>query len=1068
MLSPAPTELDSDSDAKPAEPVPVDSDSDAELVLPPQREVAAPATGRQTSLLHWAGGQSGKKPKLGSVEMRKRRKERRELAADLRAGVLPLPPPVVGYDVQVERLCSSHKVADLELFFPRAPLASQLQLMSAACVALGDPRPRAALLESPTGTGKTLALLSSVLAFQQKCFRSWQEGGGVLPPAPAIKSMRPGEELTTPVPRVVWIARTHDQLEHAVAELRRLPYRPLQSLRISRERFCLHPFVQQAIDKSAACEMATVTRNGNALGGGISGCVHLDNAEAIGYPSTATHRAKFEAGGKLAVYDIEDLVKEGHDTHTCPYHAAMDLTNEGAGIVFATYPQMLDPCVRETSSFDQVLQDSVLVIDEAHNVAQAARDCSSFRGSIVDFEHLMSKLQGLAKATAEQEAVDLASRVCAAVTRLRAPGRIASAGVCGLVRHFLSEAREVGAIEFLPWGCWASGCFWLFGMLALRLFAKEEAGYAGDVYLLFQRLDTDNSGKLTLDEIDEEAAKLWLNFKLLGNRLALGLARKTSRDRLQCGNGFNRQWCVLQFENPLDMVYKLSRGKDYLAEEDFVLRCKLFDWRGGNEHILWSGISLHGDEYVRPESLKWMAVGKEEHRQKEEMKKLAMKVLAVKIRERQMLAQVLPNFKAFLKRKCGGSLLAAWRRHLDRHGGMSVHKYELAKAVKQLCWPGEFRILWKALDKDKSGLVSYQELDMQGAEVLAEFKSFTFTNFGGAESAFQAMDKARNGSGRLSEHDFLEECQKHGFTASKPLFRGLDFHATGHITQDEIHFVDTWLCPSYLTAPKSETAAHEFKSRLKKIYQSYLKAWRSCLDKDNSNRVTWQKFQEGANRVFFHNDLPGAWRYLTAGATYLTLHDIDPDTANLISTFQAFADEHFGGMMCAFKLFDLDKNGYVDVTEFSRVLIGFGYPGGQTKALFNCLDVESHGRLSRRNVSFIDDWARAGEESIDETRMVETRSTGKASKKEVKKVPVPPRILELATPRRQQEEEWGMQTMRKHRMDKLKAEILKDKKHIDEEIAAWERASGHSPKFKEESFGWTHADPLRTLQKRKT
>jgi len=34
--------------------------------------------------------------------------------------------------------------------------------------------------------------------------------------------------------------------------------------------------------------------------------------------------------------------------------------------------------------------------------------------------------------------------------------------------------------------------------------------------------------------------------------------------------------------------------------------------------------------------------------------------------------------------------------------------------------------------------------------------------------------------------------------------------------------------------------------------------------KDNSNRVTWERFQEGANRVFFHNDLPGAWRYLTA------------------------------------------------------------------------------------------------------------------------------------------------------------------------------------------------------------
>lgn len=29
-----------------------------------------------------------------------------------------------------------------------------------------------------------------------------------------------------------------------------------------------------------------------------------------------------------------------------------------------------------------------------------------------------------------------------------------------------------------------------------------------------------------------------------------------------------------------------------------------------------------------------------------------------------------------------------------------VHKYEMAKAAKALCWPGEFRILWKALDKD--------------------------------------------------------------------------------------------------------------------------------------------------------------------------------------------------------------------------------------------------------------------------------------------------------------------------------------------------------------------------------
>ena len=31
-----------------------------------------------------------------------------------------------------------------------------------------------------------------------------------------------------------------------------------------------------------------------------------------------------------------------------------------------------------------------------------------------------------------------------------------------------------------------------------------------------------------------------------------------------------------------------------------------------------------------------------------------------------------PMLQVFLKRKCGGSLLAAWRRHLDRHASMSV------------------------------------------------------------------------------------------------------------------------------------------------------------------------------------------------------------------------------------------------------------------------------------------------------------------------------------------------------------------------------------------------------------
>lgn len=427
----------------------VGSESEVEMAEPKPPAPAplrSASSQRQTSLLHWTATSQPSAKKLKLLTAREatwRRRERRERASALRFWEVQLPPPVVGYDLQVERLCLSTSVNGLEIHFPVEPLSSQLRVVAAAAAAME--KSTAALVESPTGTGKTLALLSACLAFQWHRFKSWKDAGHL--PSTGRRKEQDEKKSESPVPRVVWIARTHDQLEHAIRELRRLPYRPLESLRISRERFCLHPFVQQAQDKSTACEMATMSRNGNALGGGQSGCVHLDNAEAIGYPTIPEHRAKFETGGKLAVYDIEDLVKEGQETQTCPYHASMDLTSEGAALVLCTYPQIMDPCVRESSNFEQVLQDAVVVVDEAHNLPQVARDAASFRSGVVEFEQLMSKLQGLAKATAEQEAIELAERVCGAVTRLRdwvASAANGSTSAPVTLKEMGDELRDVG------------------------------------------------------------------------------------------------------------------------------------------------------------------------------------------------------------------------------------------------------------------------------------------------------------------------------------------------------------------------------------------------------------------------------------------------------------------------------------------------------------------------------------------------------------------------------------------------------------------------------------------------
>ncbi|KAH8060486.1 ATP-dependent DNA helicase [Aureococcus anophagefferens] len=268
-----------------------------------------------------------------------RRHERVERNAKLRSGELALPKPVVDFDGAraATMLKMVRRGVDVHLPRGRPPYRSQLQVIDGALRAAEASR--SAFLESPTGTGKTLAALAAALAWQRANYDA------------------------TPT-RVVWVARTHDQLQHAVREYERsCPYRPLMSLRLSRERFCLHPDIATAPNKAEACEEATkIQKNANKRGRfdvKNSGCGHLDTAEKIGYPQSQKWRPHFRLGGKMNVWDIEDAVKEGQATHVCPFHMAQDQIQEGASLIF-------------------VFEDALVVVDEAHNLPQVARDAASY------------------------------------------------------------------------------------------------------------------------------------------------------------------------------------------------------------------------------------------------------------------------------------------------------------------------------------------------------------------------------------------------------------------------------------------------------------------------------------------------------------------------------------------------------------------------------------------------------------------------------------------------------------------------------------------------------------------
>jgi hypothetical protein len=94
------------------------------------------------------------------------------------------------------------------------------------------------VLESPTGTGKSAAILCSVLAWQRfQAHRQNQDTSKVNEKGEVV-----GEKKET-VPTIIYCSRTHSQVAQMVASLKKTPYRPRMTVLGSRQRLCINRYV---------------------------------------------------------------------------------------------------------------------------------------------------------------------------------------------------------------------------------------------------------------------------------------------------------------------------------------------------------------------------------------------------------------------------------------------------------------------------------------------------------------------------------------------------------------------------------------------------------------------------------------------------------------------------------------------------------------------------------------------------------------------------------------------------------------------------------------------------------
>ncbi|BGP51643.1 TFIIH/NER complex ATP-dependent 5'-3' DNA helicase subunit [Rhodotorula kratochvilovae] len=206
------------------------------------------------------------------------------------------------------------------------------------------------VLEMPSGTGKTVSLLSLIIAYQ------YHE-----------------RKMGRPERKLIYCSRTVPEIEKALAELKRLMQYRKEVYNIedgdflglglsSRKNLCIHPSVRQekkgkAVD--ARCRdmtSAVAKQRHEADPGSVELCSFHENLGEL----DPDHLVPY------GVHTLEDVKAYGQEHGICPYFAIRRMFIHASVIIYS-FHYLLDPKVAEQVS-KHMSKDSIVVFDEAHNI----------------------------------------------------------------------------------------------------------------------------------------------------------------------------------------------------------------------------------------------------------------------------------------------------------------------------------------------------------------------------------------------------------------------------------------------------------------------------------------------------------------------------------------------------------------------------------------------------------------------------------------------------------------------------------------------------------------------------
>ena len=276
------------------------------------------------------------------------------------------------------------KISGIDIYFPYEPYPPQKTYMEKVISSLNNCGGISGL-ESPTGSGKTLCLLCAIFA--------WVE--------------HYNKKIS-----IYYCTRTVSQINNLLKELNKTCYILNTSFITSKKYTCLYFSKQEKKDKTHSqlndiCDYLKKNlfsknkpkETDDENDKNKKEQTLPEEKEICEYYKTKDSYHNYYENNSIE--DIEDLLKKGKEEKFCPYFYNIFKTEKCATFTIMTYNYMLNPYIRK--KLNVVAQNSIIILDEAHNICNNFENLYSKKISINDLENIQMLLSVLTLSVNERK-----------------------------------------------------------------------------------------------------------------------------------------------------------------------------------------------------------------------------------------------------------------------------------------------------------------------------------------------------------------------------------------------------------------------------------------------------------------------------------------------------------------------------------------------------------------------------------------------------------------------------------------------------------------------------------------